>query len=420
MIEVEQVWMGEKAPPPAAVDDLFFVQVDPAKCQKCGECQSVCGTGAIQPGDGKDGPRAVVDPAACVHCGQCLYHCPYGAIYENVSFLAAVRKALADPDKVVVAMPAPAVRYALGEAFGLDPGQSVNSKMFAALRRLGFDYVWDNEMTADVTILEEGTELIARLTKQSDKPLPQFTSCCPAWIKFVETYYPDLRPHLSTCKSPIGMLGALAKTYGADVTKQTAEKIYTVSIMPCIAKKYEGLRPEMAASGFRDIDATLHTRELAYLIKSAGIDFAKLPEEAADPALGDATGAATIFCATGGVMEAALRFAFEAVSGQELQNVELTAVRGRQAVRSAAIPIPNGPTVKVGIVHGLENARMLCEEVRAGKSPYHFIEVMNCPGGCVNGAGQPIPPGVRMSGQSLFGRLFAHWNRKLSLRRRSV
>jgi len=418
MIEIEGVWTNESAPTPAENDTVFFVQVDEAKCRQCGECQSVCGTGAIQPRDGKDGPRHIVDPAACVHCGQCLYHCPYGAIYENVSFLDAIQKAAADPEKIVVAMPAPAVRYGLGEAFGLEPGSMVHGKMIAALRRLGFDYVWDNEMTADVTILEEGSELLARITGKSDKPLPQFTSCCPAWIKFVETYYPDLRPHLSTCKSPIGMLGPLAKTYGAEVTKTPAQKIYTVSIMPCIAKKYEGLRPEMADSGFRDIDATIDTRELAHWIKKAGIDFNQLPEEKADPALGDATGAATIFCVTGGVMEAALRFAYEAVSGEELKTVELTAVRGRQAVRAADIPIPNGPTVKVGIVFGLENARAICEEVRAGKSAYHFIEVMNCPSGCVNGAGQPIPPEFRAEDRSWFGKLVAILNRKASLRRR--
>ncbi|HPQ71507.1 MAG TPA: [FeFe] hydrogenase, group A [bacterium] len=400
MREIEQVWTLSNAPEPADAARTYFVQVDQSKCESCGECENWCGTGAIQPADGKNGPRTVVDPAACLNCGQCLYHCPFGAIYEGVSFVDQIEAALADPDTVVVAMPAPAIRYGLGEPFGMEPGSYVGGKMFAALRKLGFDYVWDNEMTADVTILEEGTELVKRIKKEVDKPLPQFTSCCPAWIKFVETFYPDLRDNLSTCKSPIGMLGPLAKTYGAEKTHVEPAKVYAVSIMPCVAKKFEGLRPELSDSGFRDIDATITTRDLAYMIKKAGIDFKSLPDEKADPILGDSTGAATIFCATGGVMEAALRFAYEVVSGKTLKDVNLTAVRGEKSLRTADVPIPGGPTVKVAIVYGMDQAKIICDEVRAGKSPYHFIEVMNCPSGCVNGGGQPIPPGTRMADKS--------------------
>ena len=412
-VEMEGVTYKVAAPHGIDPASMFFVQVDVDKCMSCGECEAHCPTGAIQEMH-PDGQRGVVDPAACVNCGQCLANCPFGAIHEEVSYVGELFEKLRDPDTVVVSMPAPAVRYGLGECFGLPTGTYVGGKMHAALRRLGFDLIWDNEWAADVTIMEEGTELLERV-KKGDKPLPQFTSCCPGWVKFAETYYPDLNDHLSTCKSPIGMLGSLAKTYGAEQSGIAGKKMYTVSIMPCVAKKFEGLRPEMDASGHRDIDATISTRELAWMIKQAGIDFMSLPEEEPDPALGMSTGAATIFGTSGGVMEAALRLAYEVLSGDTLANPDIKIVRAQEGLKTADIPVPNFGTVKVAVVSGLQNAAKLCDEVRAGKSPYHFIEVMTCPGGCVNGGGQPLEPGMLQS--SLFRSTVAKINRRYTQRR---
>ncbi len=415
MLEMEGVQYQQNAPTGKDPDKEFFVQVDPKKCQACGTCEEVCGTGAIQ-SINDDGIRAVVDPTACMNCGQCLVNCPYGAIYEGVSFVDEIFKKLKDPNTVVVSMPAPAVRYGLGECFGEPAGTYVGGKMHAALRKLGFDIINDNEWTADVTIMEEGTELLQRVGEQGKKdarPLPQFTSCCPAWIKFVETFYPDLIPNLSSCKSPIGMLGPLSKTYGAEVAKTDAKKLYTVSIMPCVAKKYEGLRPEMKASGFRDIDATINTRELAYMIKKAGIDFASLPSEAPDEKLGKSTGAATIFGCSGGVMEAALRLAYEVLSGEKLNDPYIKAVRAREGVKEAAVKVPNFGEVKVCVISGLANTIPVLEDVRKGKSPYAFIEVMACPGGCVNGGGQPMDPEIRVS---MFRNVIARINKRYRMR----
>ncbi|MBC18561.1 Periplasmic [Fe] hydrogenase large subunit [Pseudodesulfovibrio profundus] len=397
MQQIEGIMYQSNAPKDVDPDSILFVQVDADKCEGCGECNYVCPTGVIQ-SINDDDIHGVVDPAACVNCGQCLTSCPVGAIYEGVSYLDEIVEKLKDPDTVVVSMPAPAVRYGLGECFGAPTGTYVGGKMHAALRELGFDYIWDTEFAADVTIMEEGTELIQRVKGEVDgHPLPQFTSCCPGWIKFAETFYPDLAPNLSTCKSPIAMLGALAKTYGAKETKTDPKKIYTVSIMPCIAKKYEGLRPELNQSGFRDIDATINTRELAYLIKEAGIEFNSLPDQDPDPILGESTGAATIFGNSGGVMEAALRLGYEALSGNKLDNPEIKVVRAHEGIKTADIEVPNFGTVKVAVASGLKNAAKLCDEVRAGKSPYHFIEIMTCPGGCVNGGGQPLDPEIQAS-----------------------
>ena len=395
---IEGIMYQSNAPKGVDPDDIFFVQVDAEKCVGCGECNAACPTGVIQPINDDD-IHAVVDTAACVNCGQCLTSCPEGAIYEGVSYVDEIMEKIKDPDTVVVSMPAPAVRYGLGECFGAPTGTYVGGKMHAALRKLGFNYVWDTEFTADLTIMEEGTELIQRVKEggKGDHPLPQFTSCCPGWIKFAETFYPDLAPNMSTCKSPIGMLGTLAKTYGAKETKADPKKVYTVSIMPCIAKKYEGLRPELNQSGHRDIDATINTRELAYLIKKAGIEFNSLPDEDPDPILGESTGAATIFGNSGGVMEAALRLGYEVLSGTKLDNPEIKVVRAHEGIKTADIEVPNFGTVKVAVASGLQNAAKLCDEVRAGKSPYHFIEVMTCPGGCVNGGGQPLDPEIQAS-----------------------
>jgi ferredoxin hydrogenase large subunit len=414
MRAMEKVMYQNNAPKGVDPGGVYFVQVDPAKCEACGECANYCATGAIQPIN-KKGTRQVVDPSACMNCGQCLTHCPYGAIYEGISYVDEVFKKLKDPHTVVVSMPAPSVRYALGECFGLAPGSYVAGKMHAALKKLGFAYTWDNEWTADVTIMEEGTELIHRVSHPSKKhPLPMFTSCCPAWVKFAETFYPDLLPHISTCKSPVGMLGALAKTYGAQQTKTPVKKMYTVSIMPCIAKKFEGMRQELAASGQRDIDATITTRELAYMIKKAGIDLKNMPNADPDPALGMSTGAATIFSNSGGVMEAALRLAYEELSKQKLTPPDIKLVRTPKGINSAEIPVPNFGKVNVAVASGLANAAKLCDEVRAGKSPYHFIEIMACPGGCINGGGQPLDPSVRMS--HLGDQFLAGLNQRLRMR----
>jgi len=396
-------------------DGIQFIQVDPEKCQACGECENHCATGAIQPMK-NDEKRHVINDA-CVKCGQCLINCPYGAIYEGISFVDEILARLKDKETAVVSMPAPAVRYALGESFGHPAGTYVGGKMHAALKKMGFRYAWDNEYTADITIMEEGTELIERISKPSkERPLPQFTSCCPGWINFVEHFYPDLIPNLSTCKSPIGMLGPLAKTYGAETTKTKPKKIYTVSIMPCIAKKYEGLRLEMKASGYRDIDATINTRELAFMIKQAGIDFNSLPDAEPDPVLGMSTGAATIFGTSGGVMEAALRLAYEVLSKQTLDAPDIKIVRTHNGINTADITVPNFGVVKVAVASGLTNAAKLCEEVRQGKSPYHFIEIMTCPGGCVNGGGQPLDPDIRSA--SIFERIFAAINKRYILTKR--
>lgn len=396
-------------------DKTYFVQVDLDKCQGCGACEEVCGTGAIQ-SINDENKHQVVDPVACMNCGQCLTSCPFGAVYEGVSFVDEIFEKIKDPNTVVVSMPAPAVRYGLGECFGYSTGTYVGGKMHAALRKLGFDLIFDNEWTADVTIMEEGTELVQRVKEQGTpdaRPLPQFTSCCPAWIKFAETFYPDLLPNMSSCKSPIAMLGPLSKTYGAEVGKAEPKNIYTVSIMPCIAKKFEGLRHEMDASGFRDIDATINTRELAYMIKKAGIDFKSLPDEKPDRELGESTGGATIFGCSGGVMEAALRLGYEVLSGEKLTNPYIKAVRAQEGVKEAAVDIPNFGQVKVCVISGLANTIPVLEQVRQGKSPYAFIEVMACPGGCVNGGGQPIDPDIRAS---LFSNTIARINRRFRMR----
>lgn len=389
--KVEHIYTSMETPDISRYDKTIFIQVNQNRCKGCHSCTENCPTGII---DSKEpgGPHRVYSPDGCVNCGQCLVNCPYGAIEEKVSFVKDVFKAINDPDKIVVALPAPAVRYAIGEPFGMQPGEYAGGKMNAALRELGFDIVWDTEFAADLTILEEGSELIARLTGKLDRPVPQFTSCCPGWIKFVESFYPELIPNLSSCKSPVCMMGALSKTYGAANKKIDPKNIYTVSIMPCIAKKFEGMRPEMNDSGFRDIDATINTRELAWMIKQKEISFYGLKDQAADPLLGQSTGAATIFGVSGGVMEAALRFAYEHVSGQKLASVDLTAVRGMGGVREASVSIPGGPEVNVCVISGLKNAQPVIDDVRKGKSRYHFIEVMTCPGGCVNGGGQPVDP----------------------------
>ncbi|MDD3889982.1 MAG: [FeFe] hydrogenase, group A [Syntrophomonadaceae bacterium] len=368
------------------------------ECKACDHCTFICPTGAIS---GKLGEKHHIELKKCINCGQCLINCPFGAI-KDYSMVNEVKVALADPKKFVVIQEAPAVRVALGEEFGLAPGTNVKNKMYAALRKLGFDKVYDTEFTADLTIMEEGTELIHRVFNalgvegfENSGPLPQFTSCCPAWIKYAEDKYPHVLPHISSAKSPQQMFGPVAKTYLPEKLNINPADIIVVSVMPCTAKKYECDRPEFMSSGFKDVDYVVTTRELAQMIKDAGIDFLNLSDEKADKLIGLSTGAATIFGATGGVMEAALRTAYELLSGQTLDKVDFKAVRGLAPVREATVEIPvkalgKALPVNVCIVTGLKHVDTVIEDVLAGRSNYHFIEVMNCPGGCINGGGQPI------------------------------
>ena len=371
---------------------------DSSKCILCRRCVTVCqqvqGVGALFPVD-RGFESAIVpalekslDEVACVLCGQCVSVCPVGALQEKDA-TSDVWKALADPSKHVIVQTAPAVRAALGEEFGMEPGTRVTGKMVNALRAMGFDKVFDTDFTADLTILEEGNELLKRLT--TGGTLPMITSCSPGWIKFIEHFYPDLLPHLSTCKSPQQMFGALAKTYYAEKAGVKPEDMYVVSVMPCTAKKFEAGREEMSSNpGITDVDAVLTTRELAKMIREIGLDFAQLPNEQFDEPLGISTGAAVIFGATGGVMEAAVRTVYEVVTGETLADINLTAVRGLQGVKEATVKVGD-IDVKVAIASGLGNARKLMDKIAAGEADYHFIEIMCCPGGCLGGGGQPIP-----------------------------
>lgn len=347
----------------------------------------------------------------CTNCGQCVNRCPTGALVEK-TYIDQVWDAIYDPEKHVVVQTAPAVRVALGEDLGYDPGERVTGKMVNALKQLGFNSVLDTDFTADLTIMEEGTELLVRLKKalvdgDSKVALPMFTSCSPGWIKFIEHKYPEFLPNLSTCKSPQQMFGALAKTFYAKRRNIDPSKIVSVSIMPCVAKKFESDRPEMRSSGYKDVDFVLTTRELAVMIKQAGIDFRNLDEAKYDSVMGDSTGAAVIFGTTGGVMEAALRTAYEIVTGREVpfQNLNITPVRGMEGVKEATVKIEGcvdewkfleGAELKIAIGHGLANADKIMKLTRAGKASYHFVEIMGCPGGCIGGGGQPIPTNMQI------------------------
>jgi NADP-reducing hydrogenase subunit HndD len=386
---------------------------DNGKCIKCRRCVAVCNqvqaVGALFPQF--RGFKTVIGPAfgkdlhdvVCVQCGQCSAACPVGAIVEN-SHIERVWLALDNPAKTVVVQTAPAVRAALGECFGLPPGTLVTGKMFTALRKLGFDVVFDTNFTADLTIIEEGTELLTRLTRavRDNQPqaLPQFTSCSPGWIKFVEHFYPEMLPNLSTCKSPQQMFGAVAKTYWARKAGKNPEDVFVVSIMPCTAKKYEASREEMRDSGFQDVDAVLTTRELGRMIRQAGIDFTGLPEGEVDRVLGMSTGAADIFANTGGVMEAALRTAYPIITGRDLpfESLHVAPLAGLEGIKEASITITGtlpewsfleGVTVNVAVAHTLGNAKKIMENIKNGNKNYHFVEVMTCPGGCIGGGGQP-------------------------------
>jgi NADH-quinone oxidoreductase subunit G/NADP-reducing hydrogenase subunit HndD len=378
------------------------VKRDPNRCILCGRCvrtcreiQTVCAIDFANRGF-----DTVISPSlglplgesVCVNCGQCILACPTGALSE-VSHVEMVWEAINDQEKFVILQTAPAIRVSIGEPFGLPPGTVTTGKMVAAFRRLGFDRVFDTNFAADLTIIEEGHEFIARL-KQGGK-LPLITSCSPGWIKFMEHFYPELMENVSTCKSPQQMFGAVAKTYYAQKLGIDPKDMVVVSIMPCTAKKFECQRDEMCASGFRDVDFSLTTREAARMLKEKGIDLKEMPEEDFDDPLGISTGAAAVFGATGGVMEAALRSVYEILTGKTLERLDFYSVRGMDGVKEATVDI-NGMEVHVAVAHGLGNARKVLDQVKAGRSKYHFIEIMACPGGCIGGGGQPIPTNLEI------------------------
>lgn len=405
---------GEKAPRFQDHSTAGLVR-DTAKCISCRRCVTVCtetqSVSALFPQN--RGFKTIIGPAfgknldtvTCVQCGQCAAVCPVGAISERDQ-IAEVWAAIDDPNLTVVVQTAPAIRAALGECFGMEPGSLVTGKMTTALRRMGFDAIFDTDFSADLTIMEEGTELLARLKRAlvdgEDVALPMFTSCSPGWISFMESFYPDMLPNLSTCKSPQQMMGAMVKTYYAKKLGRKPEDLFMVSIMPCTAKKFEAARAEMNSSGVQDVDVVLTTRELGKMITQAGIDFPALEDSKMDAPLGLGSGAADIFANTGGVMEAALRTAYELVTGRELpfENLHVTPVAGLDGIKEAEITIEGtvpewrfleGVTAKVAVAHTLGNARALVDKIRAGEAEYHFIEVMTCPGGCIGGGGQPRP-----------------------------
>ena len=375
------------------------------KCIMCRRCETMCNdvqtVGALSAFN--RGFTAAVGPAfeqnleysSCTYCGQCVAVCPTGALTE-VNHVPQVLKALNDPTKTVVVQTAPAVRAALGEEFGMEPGTLVTGKMTAALRALGFDYVFDTDFAADLTIMEEGTELLDRLSRhlKGDKTarIPILTSCCPGWVNFFEYYYPDMKDVPSTAKSPQQMFGAIAKSYFAEKIGIDRKDMVVVSIMPCLAKKYECQRDEFSVDGNPDVDFSISTRELATFIKQANIDIRNLHDEDFDSPLGESTGASVIFGATGGVIEAACRTAYEIFTGKKLERLDFTELRGMEGVRSATLDF-NGTPIKIGIAHGLGNARKLLDDVKHGRSEFTAIEVMACPGGCIGGGGQPLHHG---------------------------
>lgn len=369
---------------------------DNNKCILCRRCVAACAKtqGVFAIGMQNRGFKTQIgsefgkslNDVACINCGQCIAACPTGALTEKDA-TKEVWAALNDPDKYVVFQTAPAVRVAIGEEFGMPIGTRCTGKMVSAIRRLGADKVFDVDFAADLTIMEEGTELLNRI--KNGGVLPMITSCSPGWIKYCETFYPDFIPNLSTCKSPNQMQGAVTKTYFAKQNDLDPRDIYVVSVMPCTAKKFEIARPEFGRDGYRDVDANLTTRELARMIRQAGLDFAHLPEEEFDDMLGESSGAGVIFGVTGGVMEAALRTVVDVLTGEDMPRLEYGDVRGLEGIKEATVSV-NGTDINVAIVHGTANAAKLLNAIRAGEKTYHFIEVMGCPGGCVTGGGQPI------------------------------
>lgn len=397
------------------IDSLEVDESSPAivrdhrKCIKCNRCIEVCqdvqGVGVLS-----HAHRSVdycITPAferklmntLCVFCGQCTSVCPVGALYEKDD-TEKVWNALYDDNLHVIVQIAPAVRVSIGEEFGFKPGTKVTGKVVASLRRLGFDKVFDTDFTADLTIIEEGNELIHRI--KNNGTLPMITSCSPGWINYIEGFDPELLDHLSSCKSPQQMFGALSKTYYAEKMDIDPSQIYTVSIMPCTAKKYEAERKEMSSYGYKDVDAVLTTRELARMVKSASIDFANIDDEEFDAPFGITTGAGVIFGATGGVMEAALRTVYEVVTGNELEKLDFKEVRGLEGIKESTVDL-DGTPVKVAVAHGLNNARKILDLIEEGKCDYTFVEVMCCPGGCIGGGGQPIGTDMKVREERIKG-----------------
>ena len=394
----------------------WSIEKDDSKCIRCQRCVRTCAelqhVNALTASHKGDQMKISTfmdlpfNEVVCTNCGQCVNRCPTGALTER-RYFDQVWEAIGDPNKHVVMNTAPSVRVALGEMLGYEVGTRVTGKMVTAMRKMGADSILDTDFSADLTIIEEGHELLTRLKKalvDGDKSikLPMITSCSPGWVKFIEHMFPEHLGHLSTCKSPQQMFGALTKTYYAEQKGLDPKDIVSVAIMPCAAKKYEANRPEMNDSGYRDIDAGLTTREFGLMIKQAGLNFKNLEDSDFDSIMGESSGAGVIFGATGGVMEAALRTAYAVVTGRDVpfENLNITAVRGTEGIRNASIKIDDclpewsfleGVDLKVAVAHGLKNARIIMDEVAAGKSPYHFIEVMGCPGGCIGGGGQPIP-----------------------------
>lgn len=379
------------------IDDLSpSIVRDPDKCILCGRCVATCKKvqeiGAIERSNrgfetciSTVGGKSLND-VNCTFCGQCIMNCPTGALHEKET-IDEVWKKLRDPETTVIVQTAPAVRASLGEEFDMPIGTNVEGKMVAALKRLGFDKVFDTNTGADFTIMEEANEFIERFSKNDT--LPMITSCCPGWVKFAEMNYPELLPHLSSCKSPHEMFGALLKTYYAEKENIDPKNIYVVSVMPCIAKKFESQRDELSNDSMQDVDNVITTRELARMIKQANIDLAKLDDEKFDDPMGEATGAAAIFGTTGGVMEAALRTAQDTLTGKDLKEIDFEVVRGEKGIKRATIEVA-GKEIKIVVASGLGNARKIMEEIKSGKADYQFVEIMACPGGCIMGGGQSI------------------------------
>ena len=390
----ERRFCGEKSRYPEDTSSQSLVR-DPEKCILCGRCVRVCEE--VQTVSALDfidrGSQAHIGCAfdeglnvsSCINCGQCILVCPTGALREQ-SHIKQVVDALNDPEITVVVQHAPAVSVTLAEEFDMPAGQDICGMMTAAFRRLGFDYVFDTSFTADLTIMEEGSELVHRITNGG--ALPQLTSCSPGWIKFVEQFYPDMLENLSTCKSPQQMMGAIIKSYFAQKNELEPKKIFSVSIMPCTAKKFECQRPEMCPDGVPDVDAVLTTRELGRLIRMYNLDMTKIQPETADSPFGERSTAGKLFGATGGVMEAAVRSAYFLITGKELENLDIEPLRGMDGIKEATVKIGD-LDVNVAVASNLQNARTLMEKVKSGEKQYHFIEVMTCPGGCIAGGGQP-------------------------------